>query len=202
MAELFDVRTPKRGATPLFGPYHLLKALFYLRDEGPLGRKGLAELVGIGEGSARGLCDHLEDCKMAKQTASGITLRGRGRKYLEKIGLAAAKVDAVKLTVDEHDFALKLSGLADKVTNGIKQRDEAIKAEAGGATTILFKGGKLILPDHFEVASANPNVAKELAGIFDFEENDVLIIGTGKSEKAAADGAFAAAVSLLLDEKY
>ena len=110
MRDIFEIGTPKRGAAPLFKPYHVLQAMYRVREEGAVGRKVLADLVGIGEGSARGLCEHLEGHGLAKQTSGGIRLSRRGDGYLEKIGLACAKLDASKLTtkpwIRTYTFAL------------------------------------------------------------------------------------------------
>ncbi len=184
---------------PLFGPLHVFKALHIIRELGPIGRKGLSYRLDLGEGSSRGLISHLEEHGFVKRKDEGLKIANRGTRYLNEMGVQAMPIMASELTVDEHDFAIRLSGMARAVKNGIIERDEAIKAGASGATTLLFLNGNLILPDRFNIDDEMPILARSIRSSFDLEDGDVVIIGTGNSEARAEDGAFAAAAFLLMD---
>ena len=197
MLTIFDITKPKRGAIPLFRPFHILKAMHIIRDSGPIGRKGLASRLDLGEGSSRGLISHMEELGLVMQMDDGLKLSKRGSRYLNDIGFQTLDLMVHDLTVGEHDFVIRISGMADLVKDGIRERDEAMMAGASGATTILFHGKKLMLPDHFDLDQKMPKVAKAIREGFELEDGDVVIIGTGDSEERAEDGAFAAAAGLL-----
>ena len=197
MKEIFEIEVPKRGAAPLFKAFHVLKAMHHIRQEGTIGRKSLAEVLDVGEGSVRGLIKHLEEQNLAGQTDSGLKLTKKASRFLNDAHFQAGKLEAGSMTVDDHDFAIRLKNICDKLSNGIVQRDEAIKVDASGATTVLFEDSRLILPDHYDVDEKVPEVASQLTDMFELENGDLIIIGTGPNTQKAEDGAFAAAVWIL-----
>ncbi len=198
MSGIFEIEMPKRGAAPLFGPLHVFKSLHIIREYGPIGRKGLASRLELGEGSSRGLISHLEEHGFIQRKEDGLKLANRGSRYLNDIGFQASIIEVFGLTVDEYDFAIRLSQIASSVKDGIMERDEAIKAGSSGATTILFVNDGLELPDHFNIDDQMPQVANKIRETFDLKDGDIVIIGTGNSEAKAEDGAFAAASGLLI----
>jgi hypothetical protein len=197
---VFEVEQASRGGAPLFQPFHLLKALWIAEQKGPLGRADLAELVGVGEGSVRKLLAHMESKGWVSTARQGISLAGPGESLLKEIGLRAKEVHAGNITVADVDFAVMLKNLANKVGNGIEQRDEAIKAGASGATTLVFRD-RLVFADGFEAEKVDKKAARVLKQDFRLAKGDVLIIGCSPDPDKAADGAFAAAVLTLGKEK-
>jgi len=193
---LFDIGQASRGGAPLFQPFHLLKALWIVQQKGPLGRAELAEHVGVGEGSVRKLLVHMESKGWVRTARQGISLADPGESLIEKIGLRAKEVHAGNITVADVDFAVMLKGLAHMIGNGIEQRDEAIKAGASGATTLVFRG-KLAFADGYDAEKSDRKAARVLRQDFGLREGDVLIIGCSAEPQKAADGAFAAAVLTL-----
>jgi hypothetical protein len=119
---------------------------------------------------------------------------------LDDIGLKGKEVHAGNITVGEIDFAIRLRGLDSRVSNGIAQRDEAIKVGASGATTLVFRKG-LKFTDGFDVDESDARAARVLRQDFNLKEGDVLIIGCSPEPGLAMDGAFAAAVLTLHSEK-
>lgn len=200
MSSIFEIEKPKRGGMPLFGPLHIFKALYVIRENGPIGRKGLSHRLDLGEGSSRGLISHLEESGLVQRNEEGLKIANRGTRFLNELGFQAIVINASELTVDEHDFTIRLSGLAGIVKDGIMERDEAIKAGASGATTLLFLKSELVLPDHFNIDDEMPMLARSIRTSFDLEDGDVVIIGTGNSEARAEDGAFAAAAYLIMNK--
>ncbi|MCK4756902.1 MAG: hypothetical protein KAS67_00455 [Thermoplasmata archaeon] len=172
--------------------------MYIIRANGPIGRKGLAARLDLGEGSSRGLISHIEELGLVTQMEEGLKLSKRGTRYLNDIGFRTLALVVHDLTVDEHDFAIRLSGMAGLIKDGIRERDEAMMAGASGATTLLFRGKKLMLPDHFDLDKKMPKIARAFRENFELEDGDAVLIGTGDSEARAEDGAFAAASGLLM----
>jgi hypothetical protein len=86
---------------------------------------------------------------------------------------------------------------------GIEQRDAAIKMGASGATTLLFKENKFVMP-----ASSNDSLKKErevrrmLVEKLNPRDGDVIIIGSADSnEKTAELGAKNAALLTILSHE-
>lgn len=197
---MFEVELASRGGAPLFQSFHILKALWHIQQMEPLGRKELSEHLGIGEGSARKLLAYLEEQFWVSTSRQGISLSFSGKELLDGIGLMAKEVHAGNITVGDVDFAIRLRALAKNVTNGIGQRDEAIKVGASGATTLLFRK-KLEFTDGFGADRADARASRVLSKDFELTDGDVLIIGCSPEPHLAMDGAFAAAVLTLGREK-
>lgn len=193
---MFEVGLASRGGAPLFQPFHILKAVWHIQQLQPLGRKELSELLGIGEGSARKLLSHLEDRGWVSTARQGISLSPSGEKLLDDIGLLAKEVHAGNITVGEIDFALRLRGCMGKASNGIAQRDEAMKAGASGATTLVYRENLEFL-DGFGADRADKRAARVLVKDLGLIPGDILIIGSSPLPEKAMDGAFAAAVLTL-----
>jgi hypothetical protein len=198
---MFEVGRGTRGGAVLFQRFHILKALWLLSEVKSIGRGELSRKLGIGEGSTRGLLAHLDSEGAIHITKQGIGLTEMGEGFVESMGLRASEVHAGSLTVGPVDFAIRLSGVGHEVRHGIEQRDEAIKAGADGATTLLYINDELRLPDGFDVEGAEPEAARELKAKLEPYEGDVIVIGTSSDIELARDGAFAAAVLTLGGEK-
>ncbi|MCK5024887.1 MAG: hypothetical protein KAR56_04650, partial [Thermoplasmata archaeon] len=189
---IFELELASRGGAPLFQPFHILKALWYIQQAEIIGRKELSAKLAIGEGSTRKLLTYLEEKGWASSTRQGISLSSSGNKLLDEIGILAMEVHTGDLTVDEYDFAVCLKNASDKVGKGIQQRDEAMKAGATGATTLIYRD-RLSLSDNPDTDCGMPVLCCNLTEMFGLESGDVLIVGTGLTLAFAEDGAFAAA---------
>jgi len=182
------------GPTPKFSLYHIWKAYQVIDAQGPIGRKALADILKIGEGSTRTILDKMIREGSVENTRRGAVLTERGRKRLETSGLAINPIDLEGITLGKHNCAVIIKGLADRVKLGCEQRDEAVRAGAIGATTLLVHDDKVVFPgdDNYP----NQEAANSLKKIFDLEDGDVIIIGSGFSDEAAEKGAVTAALAL------
>jgi hypothetical protein len=110
-----------------------------------------------------------------------------------------ATVNARGLVVGDFDVAVLVRGRAERVKDGLRQRDEAVKAGAAGATTLVFRGGRLLMPPETDLDTGYPQLARQVRAAFELREGDVIVIGSAGDLRAAEDGALAAAVDLLDD---
>ena len=182
------------GPTPKFSLFHVWKAYDVINSQGPVGRKGLSLILAIGEGSTRTILDKMIKEGSVENTNRGAVLTERGRKIFRASGISAAPVHIEGLTIGEEDCAVLVKGMADRISDGYEQRDEAVRSGAVGATTLVFRNGNLIIPDDPEV----PDQAnlQPIRALFTLEENDAVIIGTAHSYEAAEKGAVTAALAL------
>jgi hypothetical protein len=165
----------------------------------PIGRQRLTALLGLGEGSVRTIIGILVSEGLVKADESGMRLTAGGRRRVEAAGLAVATVNARGLCVGECDVAVLVRGRASGVRDGLRQRDEAVKAGAAGATTLVFRRGRLLMPPETDMDKSYPQLSRQVRAAFPLNEEDVIVIGSAPDLRAAEDGAFAAAVELIED---
>lgn len=182
------------GPTPKFSLFHVWKTYDVLVSQGPIGRKGLSQILDIGEGSTRTILDKMIREGSVENTKKGAVLTERGRKLFRASGIFAAPVSIDGLTLGPKDCAALVKGMGDRITTGYEQRDEAVRSGAMGATTLLFKNEHLMFPDDPKVPDQSG--LQPLRALFTLEENDVIIIGTGHNYEAAEKGAVTAALAL------
>ena len=199
LAEPADGRVP-----PSFEPHHAVVAFILIGREQPLGRYELCKRMSIGEGTVRTLLKRLTESNL-------ITAVGRqGQKLTEEgqelyyritedipIGLS---LPLHNLVVFEHSFANRVSGKGEDVTDGIRQRDEAIiRGGSGkaGATTLVMREGVLVIPpDDFKILLEYEDEALLIAESLRAENGDAVVIGTAVSESLAREVSMAAVMTL------
>ncbi len=182
------------GPLPRFAEVHIYRALEMIAKHGKIGRKELTRELGVGEGSVRTILNQLKKRGLITSSRGGHVLTAKGKRMLGR-PLKFVQVDAGDLTVGDSDVATIVRGAAKKVKRGIEQRDEAIKANAQGATVLVFKEGKLKFPDSF--MHVDKRLAKSIVELLGPREGDVIIIGSGKDTAEAERGARAAVRSLV-----
>ncbi len=188
------------GPIPSFTELHLAKAIEIIGRE-RIGRIGLSERLGLGEGTTRTLIDRFLEARLVKISKRGCELTDRGlsiMKHLDsKLG-AKASVPKSPVTVGPHDFGILVRKAANKVSSGIEQRDAAVRVGANGAVTFLFKDDQLLMPSAEDSKTRrSPDALGQIVRSFRPEENDVIVIAGGNTERLAEDGAWAAAWTLL-----
>ncbi|MBI0584197.1 MAG: DUF2111 domain-containing protein [Methanomassiliicoccus sp.] len=182
------------GPNPKFTLFHVWKTYSVLYNKGPMGRKMLTQILGIGEGSTRTILDKMIREGSIENTKLGAVLTERGVKTFRSSGISATPVLIDGLTISNHDCAVLVKGMADRIGTGYEQRDEAVRAGAVGATTLVVSDGRLIFPgDQME---ADQSLLAPIRSAFSLEENDVVIIGTANAYEVAEKGAVTAALSL------
>jgi len=190
------------GPLPSFSLLHAIKALDLLARAGPLGRAALARRLGIGEGAVRTLLNRLIKHGLVRTTRQGCELAERGRELWGELSSHMAKMAELGGPAlpppYTHGFAILVKRAAGKVRLGIEQRDEAIRAGARGAITLVLEGGRLRMPGVSEDVSADyPGLYRAVAESLRPDEGDVVIIAYAEDLLAAEYGALAAALSLL-----
>ncbi len=188
-------RSHMGGPVPKFNDYHIWKSLYCLSTASPIGRKKLAELIGLGEGSTRTLLSILQDAGAISVKKKGVTLTPEGKKLWETVVMSTAEVDLGTLTIGEHDCAVRVPRAANKIKYGCEERDNAIKNGALGATTLVFSNGQLTFPgDSYPLDEKYDRILKKT---FSLSDSDAVIIGTADSYTAAEEGAVSAGLELL-----
>lgn len=191
------IERPKYGPLHRFTDYHVYKTLSLLTDGRRKGRKQMADRIGLGEGSMRTIVEYLRDEGLVDVKQTGIRITKAGMDFISLLPLQVYELDAQDISLGEHSVAVQVKGMASKVTSGMEQRDQAIKAGADGATTVVVKGERLTIPVDFDLDKERPETAWALRRLFDINDGDVIIIGTSLDLQRAEEGALAAALELL-----
>ena len=194
MASL-EIRSRMGGPVPKFKDYHIWKTLYFLSRESPIGRKKLASLLGIGEGSTRTILSILQEEGSTLIRKNGVSLTPDGKKAWDRVAMALAPLNVDALTIGECNCAVLVPNAADRVKYGCEERDNAILSGATGATTLIFTKGSLIFPGNEYPVDTKAD--KAIRTTFNLREGDVIIIGTAPTMAAAEEGAVSAGLKLL-----
>jgi hypothetical protein len=188
---------PKYGPVHRFADYHVYRTLLLLSDGRRRGRKTLADSVNIGEGSMRTIIEFLRDKGYLDVKQTGIKISTKGAEFVRNLPIRMERLDPSDISIAMRNVAVLVKNRADRVTLGIEQRDAAIKAGAEGATTIVVKDGKLLVPPDYLLDKEKPEIAKGLRKLLSPSDGDIVIVGAAQEYDRAEDGALAAAFALL-----
>jgi len=188
------------GPSPSFSLFHILKAMEIMAEQ-PIGRGMLAENLKVGEGVVRTIINRLQKAGLITISKAGCVLTKKGLSlWKEYRAIFKEKIEIGKneLTLAEYNFAILVKNHAHKVKSGMEQRDAAVMVGARSATTLLFRGQRLIIPSVSDnVAQDFPKAANQILKLLKPEENDVIIIASANTPEKAQYGTLAAAWALL-----
>jgi hypothetical protein len=187
----------KRGALPKFGMHHLIWALFLVSENKRVGRKRLGGMMGLGEGTCRGVLRELNERGLIRINKAGISLSRRGRAMMSGLPAVHGELGLGPLALSDCAHGVAIRDHARFVKSGIEQRDAAMVAGAVGATALVFDRGALRFPDGRKLEDDYAPDAALLAHLFKPMEGDVIVVGYGRDGVSAESGAFAAACTLV-----
>ncbi len=185
---------PQFGPMFRFNDANVYWALHLLSDGRRMGRKRLAEEVGVGEGSMRRIIDTLKEWEFILIKQTGITITKAGQSFLNQIPIRPVDLNLKDSVMGEFQQAVLVLGVADKVNNGMEQRDEGIKVGATGCTTVVLRDGVLSIPPDWNLDENDPANAMKIRKEIGMTQNDVIIIGGGNTQSVAVEAAVSAAL--------
>ncbi len=185
---------PQFGPMFRFNDANVYWALHLLSDGRRMGRKRLAEEVGVGEGSMRRIIDTLKEWEFILIKQTGITITKAGQSFLNQIPIRPVDLNLKDSVMGEFQQAVLVLGVADKVNNGMEQRDEGIKVGATGCTTVVLRDGVLSIPPDWNLDENDPANAMKIRKEIGMTQNDIIIIGGGNTQSVAVEAAVSAAL--------
>ncbi len=186
---------PQFGPMFRFNDANVYWSLHVLSSGKSMGRKRLAQEVGIGEGSMRRIIDTLKEWDFIFIKQTGITITSAGLEFLRQIPIRPVDIKVPESVMGDFQQAVIVLGAADKVKNGMEQRDVGVKMGAQGCTTILIRDGKLMVPPDWNLDEKSPAIAKTIRDT-GLTPNDALIIGGADNICSAVEAAVSAALEL------
>ncbi|MEM4574173.1 MAG: DUF4443 domain-containing protein [Candidatus Caldarchaeum sp.] len=189
-----------KGPSPAFTGIQLLYLIFLVGSEPFIGRKRLTQLLGLGEGSVRTMLSRLSRLGYAKSTRSGIVLTDNGKQLHEKLTLIVKSLKKVDFEMPWEaavNYGVLLRGVADNVSTGVEERDEAVRHGALAAMILAKLSDGLYMPKITNLSVERPEFANTVEAFFQPEVGDVIIITGAGTEHEAKYSALAAAFKLV-----
>ncbi len=187
---------PQFGPMFRFNDANVYWALHVLSDGRRMGRKRLAEEVGVGEGSMRRIIDTLKEWDFILIKQTGIAITKAGQTFLSQLPIRPLDLTVEGFVVGEYQQAVLVIGAADKVNNGMEQRDIGIKVGAEGCTTIIIRDGNLMVPPDWNIDEKDPATAYKIRKDTGMTQSDALVIGSGETHTSAVEAAVSAALNM------
>ena len=188
-----------------FDLVHVFKTMQMMSDNKKISRSRMMQELGLGEGSIKTLVKHLKMHGLVENSNAGMWLTSKGETLYAKLHVSIPRemdISKCSVALGKFNHAVLLKDMAYNIRSGIEQRDAAIKAGAVGATTLVFRNERLLLPGTGEDLMKNDQKIHSL--IIEKmipEENDVIIIGSSQSKKIAEMAAKSAALFTIEEYK-
>ena len=171
-------------------------------------RNALCSGLVLGEGTVKTLVKHLKMQGLIETSNRGTRLTAKGKSICE--GLLSAipaemSLPKCSIALSKFNYAVLVRDFGFAVGLGIEQRDAAIKMGATGATTLLFKDNKFVMPANSDDSlKKEQEIRRMLIEKLNPKEGDVIIIGSANdNEKTAELGAKnAALLTIFSHEKH
>ena len=187
---------PQFGPMFRFNDANVYWSLHLLSDGRRMGRKRLADEVGVGEGSMRRIIDTLKEWDFINIKQTGITITKAGLSFLDQLPLRPVNIFVEGSVAGACQQGVLVLGGADKVVNGMEQRDAGIKVGADGCTTIVIRDGILMIPPDWNMDDKTPELAYKIRKEIGMTQSDALIIGGGETQALATEAAITAALQM------
>jgi len=188
-----------------FDLVHVFKTMQMMSDNNRISRSIMMQELGLGEGSIKTLVKHLKIHGLVENSNAGMWLTNKGEVLYTKLHiLIPRETDITKCSValGKFNHAILLKNMAHNIKSGIEQRDAAIKAGAVGATTLIYRNERLVLPGTGEDLMRNDQKIHSLImEKLSPEQNDVIIIGSSQNKKIAEMAAKSAALYTIEDHE-
>jgi hypothetical protein len=191
-----------------FDVVHVFATLQTIENTGRTSRDALSAGLELGEGTVKTLVKHMKMHGLVQTTNGGTKMTAKGRGICK--GLLSAmplemSLPRCSVALGKFNYAVLVREFGFAVRSGIEQRDAAIKMGATGATTLLFKEGKFVMPaSSHDSLKKEPRVRGMILERLRPQEGDVIIIGSADSNEKAAELAAknAALLTIFSHEKH
>ncbi len=187
---------PQFGPMFRFNDANVYWSLYLLSGGRRLGRKRLAEEVGVGEGSMRRIIETLKEWDFIDIKQTGITITKAGQAFLTQVPIRPVDVFIEGSVLGKYQQGVIVLGCADKVNNGMEQRDAGIKVGGEGCTTLVIRDGCLMIPPDWNLDEKMPDTAYRIRKETGLTQDDALVIGGGDTPESAVEAAVTAAFAM------
>jgi biotin operon repressor len=185
-----------------FDMVHVLVAFQLIYRLGRVSRSTLGSELGLGEGAVKTLIKHMKMHGLIETSNGGTRATAKGESVCSELASLLPSelvLPGSSLSLGRYNYAVLLREFGYAVKSGIEQRDAAIRTGAVGATTLLFKDGKFVMPSsNVDSLKKEQDLRKILIEKLQPQEGDVLIVGSADNLKVAELAAKNAALSTIM----
>jgi Mn-dependent DtxR family transcriptional regulator len=191
-----------------FDMVHVFKTLQLIEENGHVSREMLCKELDLGEGTIKTLIRHLKMQDLIESTNAGTKMTKKGNSFFSELLSSMPSETSVSkctITLGKHNYAVLVKQMSSAIKSGIEQRDAAIKMGASGATTLLFKDTKFVIPrTDYDALKDERQLSKQLLKKLQPRDEDVIIIGSDNYSKKRAEFAAksAALITIMNHEKH
>ena len=191
-----------------FDMVHVFKTLQLIQENGHVSREKLCEDLGLGEGTIKTLVRHLKMQNLIESTNAGTTMTKKGNSFFsELLSSIPSEISLSKcaITLGKFNYAVLVKQMSSMIKDGIAQRDAAIRMGASGATTLLFKDNKFLIPQtDFDSLKDEHQLSEQMIKCLHPQDGDVIIIGSDNYSRMNAEFAAksAALITIMNHEKH
>lgn len=174
-----------------FDMVHVFKTLQLIQEKGHVSREKLCKDLGLGEGTIKTLVRHLKMQNLIESTNAGTTMTKKGNSFFS--GLLSSIPSEISLskcaiTLGKFNYAVLVKQMSSMIKDGIAQRDAAIRMGASGATTLLFKDNKFLIPQtDFDSLKDEHQLSEQMIKNLHPQDGDVIIIGSDNYSRMKAE---------------
>ena len=188
-----------------FDSVHVFKTMQLMENKKRISRSLLMHELGLGEGSVKTLVKHMKMSGLIENSNAGMWSTNKGKTVYAKLHDAIPnEMDVFKCSIalGKFNYAVLVKDIAYTIGSGIEQRDAAIKLGAVGATTLIFKNGRLLMPNTQEdLLRNNPKIHSLIIKKLMPKDNDVIIIGSSANKRTAELAAKSAALHTIANHE-
>ena len=214
LAQIASRYAPSRMLS--FELVHIFKVFQLLNKNKHVSRALLCQELLLGEGSVRTLIKHLRMQDLIQSTNQGTILTEKGKTFSTSLVQSIpteSEMPQCSIALGKFNYAVLLKQAGFAIKSGLEQRDASIKVGALGATTLLYKDYKFIMPgiisclldrndDFMEKEEGYSNIAKFLINRLQPKDDDVIIIGSDDNDLLTAEfGAKNAALFTIMNHE-
>ncbi|HET7242016.1 MAG TPA: DUF4443 domain-containing protein [Nitrososphaeraceae archaeon] len=191
-----------------FDMVHVFKTLQLIQENGHVSREKLCKDLGLGEGTIKTLVRHLKMQNLIESTNAGTTMTKKGNSFFsELLSSIPSEISLSKcaITLGKFNYAVLVKQMSSMIKDGIAQRDAAIRMGASGATTLLFKDNKFLIPQtEFDSLKDEHQLSEQMIKNLHPQDGDVIIIGSDNYSRMKAEFAAksAALITIMNHEKH
>jgi predicted transcriptional regulator len=191
-----------------FDMVHVFKTLQLIQENGHVSREKLCEDLGLGEGTIKTLVRHLKMQNLIESTNAGTTMTKKGNSFFsELLSSIPSEISLSKcaITLGKFNYAVLVKQMSSMIKDGIAQRDAAIRMGASGATTLLFRDNKFLIPQtEFDSLKDEHQLSEQMIKNLHPQDGDVIIIGSDNYSRMKAEFAAksAALITIMNHEKH
>ena len=161
-----------------------------------ISRSDLRDYLGIGEGSVRALLKIMVDYGMVTISRRGVSISDNGRTIYFKMGIRPIEIK-LGYHLGGYTQAIKVMGVAEKITTGMNQVKISTANGGLGCTTWVMKNKTLYMPPHLKFSEESAMESEKIIDTADLHNGDVFLICGAESLRNARVAAMMVALDLV-----